>query len=509
MHKYILGFDIGGTKCAVNLAAVNNGIELIDKINFPTETEKGFKNTLDNLISSGREIIKRNNISENIMAIGISCGGPLDTKTGSVFSPPHLPGWDNIPICGILSQEFNIPAYLQNDANACALVEWYIGAGRGARNMIFITMGTGFGAGIIAEGKLIEGASCLAGEIGHVRLEPDGPVLYGKAGSVEAYVSGEGISLHGGGLDVKTIAESARAGDKTSQELFMQTGRRLGKALAVLLDILNPECIVIGGIFTRCEDLLHKHMELSLAEEALPGTLKNFRVLPAETGESIGDYASIAAACYAMGINIVPVDKKINENVRFHLNSLLKRYPILKCCEQDILNVFYILRSSFKNGKKLLCCGNGGSASDCGHIAGELMKGFLLQRKPENKGLQKLQKALPTIDLTQHNALSTAFLNDVDPNLVFAQQVFGYGMVGDALLCISTSGNAKNVIEAAKTANNLGISVISLTGAGGGDLFSYSDVSIRVPGHSTPEVQELHLPVYHCICAMLEAEFFV
>ena len=306
MDKYIVGFDIGGTKCAVNLAVVNKGIKFIDKIVFPTEAEKGYEYVISNLCTSGKTLLRNNNFSsDNISALGISFGGAVDIKTGVVFSPspPHLPGWENVPIRHLLSREFGVQAYIQNDANACALVEWLIGSGRGTRDMVFITMGTGFGAGIIAGGQLIEGACSLAGEIGHLRLESDGPVMYGKAGSVEAYCSGEGISLtFGAGRDVKSIAASARGGDEDSIEVFRKTGAKLGKALAILVDLLNPECIVIGSIYSRCEDLLKDSMQKALLEEALPQAAKACRIVPAQTGEQIGDYASILTACYGMGI---------------------------------------------------------------------------------------------------------------------------------------------------------------------------------------------------------------
>ena len=505
IKKYVLGFDIGGTKCAVNLADVCNGVVLLDKIGFPTETNEGFEHTLTNLITNGNKILKANGVARGGLAsVGISCGGPLDSKTGLVKSPPHLPGWDDAPIRDLLSNEFSAPAYLQNDANACALVEWKLGAGRGTKDMIFITMGTGFGAGVIAEGRLIEGACSLAGEVGHVRLESDGPFMFGKAGSVEAYCSGAGIEKNFcGGLDLKTAAERARNGDAACLDIFSKAGRKLGLALAILLDLFNPERIVIGSVFARCGELFRASMEDAIAEQALPGAAKACRVLPAETGETIGDYASILAACYATGTRMLPRDAFMTGAVAAHLNKLIERYPALCVCRGDIANAFNIIREAYRGGGKLLCCGNGGSASDCGHIVGELMKGFLLKREAG-----ALQRALPAIDLTQHNALSTAFANDVDASKVFAQQVYGYGSPGDTLLCISTSGDAVNVVEAAKTARDKNMPVVSLTGAGGGALAKLTDAAIRVPAHDTPEVQELHLPVYHCLCAMLEEEFF-
>ena len=205
------------------------------------------------------------------------------------------------------------------------------------------------------------------------------------------------------------------------------------------------------------------------------------------------------------------------------LQLLLERYPVLDVCLEDIRKAYQLLESAFKNGNKLLVCGNGGSASDSEHIVGELMKEFKLKRKvygnhaatlkkidPELGQVlaDNLQGALPAISLTAHSSLQTAFMNDVVPELVFAQQVNGYGNVGDVFLGISTSGNSKNVLYAAVNAKAKGLKVIGLTGGKENKLMKYSDVCIRVPETETYKIQELHLPVYHCLCLMLEEKFF-
>lgn len=181
----------------------------------------------------------------------------------------------------------------------------------------------------------------------------------------------------------------------------------------------------------------------------------------------------------------------------------------------EIKQVYEIIKDSYENGGKLLVCGNGGSAADSDHIVGELMKGFYKQRRlsAEEKGRfgeqgDKLQGALPAIALTQHSAFSTAFLNDVDPEMVFAQQVYGYGKEGDVFLGLSTSGNSGNVISAAKVAKAKGITVIAMTGRDGGKLKALSDVCLIAPARMTADIQELHLPIYHALCAMLEEYFF-
>lgn len=206
-----------------------------------------------------------------------------------------------------------------------------------------------------------------------------------------------------------------------------------------------------------------------------------------------------------------------------HIEVLVNRYPVLNSVKDEIVEAYFLLVESYKNEGKLLIAGNGGSAADAEHIVGELMKGFKLPRKPnenftdklirENEELgtvlaESLQGALPAIALDGHPALSTAYMNDCEPLLCFAQQVNGYGKAGDVFLGISTSGNSKNILYAATTAHAKGMKVIGLTGAKDSKLTQMSDVCIKVPQTETYMIQELHLPVYHCLCLMLEDEFF-
>ncbi|MBQ3079679.1 MAG: SIS domain-containing protein [Clostridia bacterium] len=202
----------------------------------------------------------------------------------------------------------------------------------------------------------------------------------------------------------------------------------------------------------------------------------------------------------------------MNPVVQDHYDALYMKYPRLQDTKDDLMNAYIALRDSFKSGGKLLVCGNGGSCADAEHIVGELMKGFYLKRrvsgKTESSPINCLQGALPAIALTGHSALSTAFANDEDPAYVYAQQTFGYGRKGDVLIGISTSGNAKNVCLAAETAKEIGMTVIALTGGTGGKLSRISDIAIIAPGSCPADVQECHLPIYHALCAMLEAKFF-
>ena len=200
-----------------------------------------------------------------------------------------------------------------------------------------------------------------------------------------------------------------------------------------------------------------------------------------------------------------------------HIENLIERYPNLKKCQNSIIDATNLIIDSYKNGCKLLVCGNGGSAADSEHIVGELMKGFILPRKLSNELVEAindstltdaLQYGLPAISLVSHTALSTAFSNDQLPTAVFAQQVLGYGKKDDILLCISTSGNSLNCVYAAKVAKAIGVKVVSLTGAKDSKLKALSDVTIQANEFETFKIQELHLPIYHSICLAIENEFY-
>ena len=307
----ILGFDIGGTKCAVTTARWHGTeIALQDKAVCPTDLAVTPEQMIERLIQLADGLLP-----ETPDRIGISCGGPLDSKTGLIMSPPNLPGWDNVEIVKQIQSHYGVPVNLQNDANACAVAEWKFGAGRGAENMVFLTFGTGLGAGLILNGRLYSGTNDNAGEAGHIRLQSHGPVGYGKAGSFEGFCSGGGLAQLGallakekaaegivplyaktGEITAKTIADAARQGDETAREVYRICGEHLGHGLAILIDILNPEVIVIGSIFGRCHDLLWPHAKAVIRQEALTGAAACCTVKAAGLGEQIGDYGAIATA---------------------------------------------------------------------------------------------------------------------------------------------------------------------------------------------------------------------
>ena len=312
---YILGFDIGGTKCAVITAQWDgSSVTMLKKEKCPTDLSVSPEEMVQKLINAADGLL-----TQKPDAIGISCGGPLDSRRGIILNPPNLPGWDQVPITELLEQHYGVPARLQNDANACAVAEWRFGAGKGSRNMVFMTFGTGLGAGLILDGRLYTGTNDNAGELGHIRLSANGPVGFGKSGSFEGFCSGNGIAQLGylkamekvqlgqypmyfkkgyplSDITAKTVADAARAGDETALDVYRTCGGYLGKGLSIVIDLLNPELIVIGSVFARSQDLLWEAARQEIEKEALTQSAGCCRVVPAALGEQIGDYAAVAAA---------------------------------------------------------------------------------------------------------------------------------------------------------------------------------------------------------------------
>jgi glucokinase len=320
----LAGIDIGGTKCAVCVGQRTlSGMTLLGKRRFPTpdSPERTFSTCVDllsNLVETTPE--------QEIRAIGISCGGPLDSQKGLILSPPNLPGWDHVNVFLPFQRQFGLPVALQNDANACALAEWQWGAGKGYHNIVFLTFGTGMGAGLILDGRLYSGTNDLGGEVGHIRLSKTGPVGYGKAGSFEGFCSGGGItrmaqiraleSIRAGQpptfctseaelqfVTAESVAIAAQKGDPLAAGVYETVGKYLGRGLAVLVDMLNPERIIIGSIYSRQRELLETITLRELRKEALPQALAVCEIVPSGLGENVGDMASLAVANMALSMD--------------------------------------------------------------------------------------------------------------------------------------------------------------------------------------------------------------
>ncbi len=320
----LLGMDIGGTKCAVILGECRgDDVRVVRRVATPTRPGVDPLVTLAELEALARGLVDEADLRvADVVQLGVCCGGPLDDIDGVVLGPPNLPGWDDVPVVDYFERRLGIATRLANDANAGALAEWQWGAGRGTATMVFLTFGTGLGAGLIIDGRIHRGARGLAGEVGHVRVAADGPVAYGKAGSWEGYSSGNGIrrlaierirqAWRAGQrvafcpdetaletLDVAGLARAARNGESLATDIFRTSGTYLGQGVAVLADIIDPEVVVVGGIYGRCLDLLEHATLEAFDKEALSTAAGRVRIVPAALGEAIGDWSALAVALSA------------------------------------------------------------------------------------------------------------------------------------------------------------------------------------------------------------------
>lgn len=320
MKAHVVGIDIGGTKLATVVADRTGHI--LGKVRKPTLAERGPEYALDLLFDMVRETVSLTGLEQDaISAIGVSCGGPLDTKTGIVYSPPNLPGWDALPLKTKLESEFQVPVTIENDANASALAEYRFGGGRGYKAVLYMTMSTGIGGGIVIDGHIYHGANDSAGEVGHQILLPDGPPCgCGKRGCLEALCSGPAIArraqaaiqaqiteaktsattllhLAGGRIeDVKSehVLTAARTRDALALQLINETAYYMGWGIANLVNILNPDIVLLGTIAIAAGDLLLDPIRKTVSELAMPRPAEAVKIAPAQLGEALGDLAAIA-----------------------------------------------------------------------------------------------------------------------------------------------------------------------------------------------------------------------
>jgi glucokinase len=312
----ILGIDIGGTKCAASLGRANG--ELLGRKSLLTRSgDRSPEQILIELATLARELVAEAGASQrDIRGVGVSCGGPLDTRTGIVYAPPNLPAWVAVPVRTILQSQLGLPVWVENDANATALAEWLFGAGRGARNLIFITMGTGVGGGIVLDGRLFRGTNDLAGELGHQTILIDGPLCgCGKRGCLEALASGPSIArlareslmygrhkrvlaLAGGrpsDITAEHVVVAAREGDPFAVGILAEAGNYMGLGIANLIQILNPEIVILGTIAVHAGDLILEPIRRAIGQYAWARSSEVCRVVPAELGDRAQDIAAIAA----------------------------------------------------------------------------------------------------------------------------------------------------------------------------------------------------------------------
>lgn len=305
----LLGLDIGGTKTGLVIGDTTG--QILRRIEVPTPASEPFDEAIGMICAAAEDLMvecKVEGVGEP-KAVSVSVGGPLDIECGILYTPPHLAAWGEAPLKAQLENIFDLPVCVEHDGNAGALAEFTFGAGRGSRNMVFLTMGTGLGAGLIVNGQIYHGSSDMAGEVGHMRVADDGPVQYGKAGSWEGFCSGAGLvglahrlqpERWPGDLTTRQVVSSALARDQAAGDLVAEAGRWFGRGLAVLVDVLNPDLIVVGTLGVVLGDLLLEPARAVVRAEALPRAVAACRIVPAELGEQLGDVAALMAGIIAV-----------------------------------------------------------------------------------------------------------------------------------------------------------------------------------------------------------------
>ena len=306
----ILGLDIGGTKTALVLGEQSGAVRA--RRQFPTPLHLGPNAAVEQIASAAREFLAAEGAFP-IEAAGVSIGGPLDSAAGVILGPPHLPGWNNVPLRAMLEERLGVAVFVEHDARTGALAEWRFGAGRlpdgsSVSDLIFLTLGTGLGAGIISGGRLLHGRSTRTAEAGHWRVAADGPEMFGKRGSWESYCSGAGIVALAawrfpdrfGQIALPDLAALARGGDAGACSVFEESAHFLGYGIALLCDVFVPDVVALGALGVRLGDLLIPGAVETLHAEALPDVAARCRVVPVALGEQIGDVAALCAALYRL-----------------------------------------------------------------------------------------------------------------------------------------------------------------------------------------------------------------
>ena len=306
----LLGIDVGGTKTAVLLGDRDGATLARQQIATPVDLPPD--KTVDLICDVARDLLAAH-APDEVEAVGVSIGGPLDSEAGVILGPPHLPLWQNVPLRDWLEERLRLPVFVEHDARAGALAEWWFGAGRQpdgppVSDLVFLTLGTGLGSGIVSGGRLLHGRTSRTAEVGHWRIAPDGPEIFGKRGSWESYCGGAGIAALAAwryphkfeGIRVVDLADLARKGDDDARHVFRESGRHLGEGIALLADLFSPDVVVLGALGVRLGDLLLPHALETFTAETLPAVAARCRIVPAMLGERIGDVAALCAALYRL-----------------------------------------------------------------------------------------------------------------------------------------------------------------------------------------------------------------
>jgi len=307
-RKTILGLDVGGTKTACVEGSAD--AEILQRLEWPTQAERPFDAVFPQLVERIQGAIDHaRREGREPVAISVSIGGPLRIEEGFIINPPHLPGWENTPLKARLAQAFPaLPVFVEHDGNAGALAEFHFGVGRSRaqlRHMIFLTFGTGLGAGLIVNGQILRGASDTAGEVGHWRLADDGPLGFGKRGSWESFASGAGLVQLAAQMfparwreqsPIASLVTAMVENDEQALKVAEAAGTWMGRGLALLIDALNPQIIVFGSLGVVLGERIFGPARKVIAAETLPEAAAACQLLPSVLGKQIGDVAALMAA---------------------------------------------------------------------------------------------------------------------------------------------------------------------------------------------------------------------
>jgi len=304
-EQRILGWDVGGTKSAAVVATPAG--EILARRQWPSRARRGPEAMIADFLPHARELLAENGPASGV---GVSIGGPLNPLAGVVLSPPHLPKWDRVPLVDILQRELALPVVIEHDAAACLLAEWLWGAARGTTHAVYLTCGTGCGAGVLIGGRILRGPQGQSPEVGHIRLAPDGPVMFGKAGCTESFCSGEGIGKLAGyrfparfdaSVDTKRLAELSAAGDADARAVLIESARRTGQLCALLADTFSPQVVTLGSLARYFEAWWLEEIVAEFHREALEANSAHTKIVPAALGERLQDLSAIAGWLYRQG----------------------------------------------------------------------------------------------------------------------------------------------------------------------------------------------------------------
>jgi len=298
----VLGWDVGGTMSGAVVGTAAGEI-LLDE-NWPSLVDRGPDAMLEDFLASARRMLASR---PSVASVGVSIGGPMNARTGTILSPPHLPGWDRIPLRATLERELSLPVIVEHDAVACLLAEVLWGAAAGCSHAIYLTCGTGCGAGIIVDGRILRGPDGQSPEVGHVRLADDGPEVFGKAGCVESFCSGQGIALlaaemfperFSGPTDTESLAQLAADGNEQARGVLDEAARRTGQTCAILADIFSPQVITLGSLARYFGENWVRAIRREFKRQALPANSRHTRIVPAALGDRLQHLSAIAPCVY-------------------------------------------------------------------------------------------------------------------------------------------------------------------------------------------------------------------